>query len=554
MKKTRHRRNINGWLKAVSQLRWPGKDRDVWFFLRKNHDKVSCFGPHQLRNCLAGVLLCAGLTGCTVGPKYHPPAMPAPPAFKEAPPATPPADTTTSQNNPDNGNWTVAQPADAKIRGDWWAIFNDPELNDLESQLNIDNQNIKQFFENFMESRALVREARAQYFPTVSIGPSYNRQRSSANLGPTSTTANPGKTSQIYSLPLDVSWTPDLFGRIRLQVRNAQYTAQVSAADLENERLVEQADLAEFFFEIRGQDALIQILTQTVAADQKALDYNQAQYDTGVGDQLSVVEARATLQSAQSSLTNLGILRAQYEHAIAVLIGKPASGFSLPPRPILTAPPPVPVGMPSLLLQRRPDVAAAERTMAAANAELGVAYTAFFPTLTLSASGGFDSYLFKHLADWPSRFWSVGPSFSEPIFNAALKPELHQFVAVYNADVASYRQTVLTAFQQVEDFLSQTRILSQQIQQQRGAVASSQTALDLEMGRYQTGIDPYLDVVTLQNTVLTNQQQLASLQIEQMTGAVQLVQALGGGWDASQLPTPKQVTAEPSKAETRIQQ
>jgi NodT family efflux transporter outer membrane factor (OMF) lipoprotein len=508
---------------------------------------------------ITGMLLCAGVTGCHIGPAYHPPAIQPPPAFKEAPPAappaaTPPADTSQPQNSADNGNWTVAQPADAKIRGDWWAIFNDSELNDLENQLNIDNQNIKQFFENYMESRALVREARAQYFPTVSVGPSYNRQRSSANLGPTSTTANPGKTSQIYALPLDVSWTPDLFGRIRQQVRNAQYTAQVSAADLENEKLLEQADLAEFFFEIRGQDALIQIFTQTVAADQKALDYNQAQYDTGVGDQISVVEARSTLQAAQSSLTNLGILRAQYEHAIAVLLGKAASGFSLPMRPILTAPPPVPIGMPSLLLQRRPDVAAAERTMAAANAELGVAYTAFFPTLTLSASGGFESYLFKHLADWPSRFWSVGPSFSQPIFNAALKPELHQFIAVYNADVASYRQTVLTAFQQVEDFLSQTRILSQQIQQQRDAVASSQAALDLEMGRYQTGIDPYLNVVQLQTTLLTNQQSLASLQIEQMTGAVELVQALGGGWDASQLPTPAQVTASPSKAETKIQQ
>jgi NodT family efflux transporter outer membrane factor (OMF) lipoprotein len=503
---------------------------------------------------LTGVLLSAGVTGCHVGPAYHPPVIQPPPAFKETPPAAPPADTsTTSQNNPDNGNWTVAQPADAKIRGDWWTIFNDPELNDLESQLNIDNQNLKLYFENFMEARALVREARAQYFPTVSIGPSYSRQRSSGNLSNTAS-ANTGKESQIYTLPLDVSWTPDLFGRIRNEVRNAQFNAQASAADLENERLVEQADLAEFFFEIRGQDALIQIYTQTVAADQKALDFNQAQYDTGVGDQLSVVEARATLQSAQSSLTNLGILRAQYEHAIAVLIGKPASGFSLPSRPILTAPPPVPVGMPSLLLQRRPDVAASERTMAAANAELGVAYTAFFPTLTLSASGGYESSLFKHLFDWPSRFWSVGPSFSQPIYNAALSAELHQYVATYNADVATYRQTVLTAFQQVEDYLAQTRILSQQIQQQRGAVSSSQTALDLEMGRYQTGIDPYLDVVTLQTTLLTNQQQLASLQIEQMTGAVELVEALGGGWDTSQLPTPAQVTAAPSKADTKIQQ
>src|SRR5580658_8724748 len=497
-------------------------------------------------------LLCAMLTGCTVGPKYHPPAVQAPPAFKEAPPANPAPDNANPNNaapnnaNQDNGNWTVAQPADAKIRGDWWAVFNEPELNDLEAQLNIDNQNIKLFFENYMEARALVGEARALYFPTVSIGPSYNRQRSSANLGATSTTANPGKTSQIYSLPLDVSWTPDLFGRIRNQVRAAQYSAQVSAADLENEKLVEQADLAEFYFEIRGQDALIDLLTQTVAYYQKALDLTQAQYDTGVGDQISVVEARTTLQSAQASLTNLGISRAQFEHAIAVLLGKPASAFSLPKRGLTTAPPPIPIGVPSLLLQRRPDVAAAERTMASANATLGVAYSAFYPNLTLSAAGGFESYLFKHLADWPSRFWSVGPSFSQPIFNAALKADLHQFVAIYNADVASYRQTVLTAFQQVEDSLSQTRILSQQIEQQRAAVASAQASLDLEMGRYETGIDPYIDVVTLQNTLLTDQQTLYSLQIEQMTGAVELVQALGGGWDVSQLPTPSQVTAEPS--------
>jgi NodT family efflux transporter outer membrane factor (OMF) lipoprotein len=496
-----------------------------------------------------GLLLCALLTGCNVGPKYHTPAVPAPPAFKEVPPPAAAA----APANPEDGNWTVSQPSDAKLRGDWWAIFNDPELNDLESQLNINNQNLKQFFENFMEARALVRVARAQYFPTASFGPSYNRSRSSGNLSKTSS-ANTGQTGQIYALPVDVSWTPDLFGRIRQQVRNAQYTAQVSAADLENERLVEQASLAEFFFEIHGQDALIKLYVDTVIAYQKQVDYNQAQYDTGIGDQISLVEARATLQQAQASLTNLSIARAQFEHAIAVLIGKPASDFSIPPRPITTAPPPIPVGMPSLLLERRPDVAAAERTMAAANAELGLAYTAFFPSLTLSLDGGFESSLFKHLLDWPSRFWSVGPSFSQPLYNAALKPTLHEEVAIYNADVASYRQTVLTAFQQVEDFLAQTRILSQQIRQQREATASAEAALKLEMDRYQTGIDPYIDVVTLQTTVLSDQQSVTSLQIEQMTGAVELVQALGGGWDVSQLPTPAQVTAEPPKADTRIQQ
>ncbi len=505
------------------------------------------------RRCCSGLVFCSLLAGCTVGPKYHPPAIQPPPAFKEAPPAAPTATSSPAPDNSDNGNWTVAQPSDAKIRGDWWAIFNEPELNDLEAQLNIDNQTLKLYFENFMEARSLVREARAQYFPTVSFGPAYTRQRSSSNLSSTST-FNPGRESQIYSLPVEVSWTPDLFGRIRNQVRQAQFSAQASGADLENERLIEQADLAEYYFEIRGQDALIRLYTQTVASYQKSVDLTQAQYDTGVGDKLSLVEAQNTLQSAQASLTNLGILRAQYEHAIAVLIGKAASDFSLPPHPITTAPPPIPIGMPSLLLQRRPDVAAAERTMAAANAELGVAYTAFYPSLTISAGGGFESALFKHIADWPSRFWSVGPTFSQPIFNAALSAELHQYVAIYNADVASYRQTVLTAFQQVEDYLAETRILSQQIQQQRTAVASAQAALDLEMGRYQTGIDPYIDVVTLQNTLFSNQQTLTSLQIEQMTGAVQLVEALGGGWDTSQLPTPSQVTAKPSKADTKIQQ
>jgi NodT family efflux transporter outer membrane factor (OMF) lipoprotein len=499
-------------------------------------------------------LTCVVFAGCTVGPKYHPPAVPAPPAYKEAPPSAP---TQPSQSANDNsqytGTWTVAEPSDAKIRGDWWAIFNEPELNELENQLNINNQNIKLYFENFMEARALVGEARAQYFPTINASPSYSRQRSSSNLGATSTTANPGKTSQLYTLPIDISWTPDLFGRIRNQVRAQEYSAQVSAADLQNERLIEQADLAEYYFEIRGQDALIDLYTRTVANYQKSLDLTQAQYDTGVGNQISVEEARTSLQTAQSSLSNLGILRAQYEHAIAMLLGKPASDFSLPRRPLTTAPPPIPIGVPSLLLQRRPDVAAAERTMASANAELGVAYSAFFPNLTLSAAGGFESYLFRHLADWPSRFWSVGPSFSQPIFNAALKAALHQYVAVYNADVANYRQTVLTAFQQVEDNLSATRIYSQQIEQQRGAVKSAETSLNLEMGRYETGLDPYIDVVTLQNTLLNTQQSLYSLQISQMTSAVLLVEALGGGWDTSQLPTPAQVSQSPPKADTQLQ-
>jgi NodT family efflux transporter outer membrane factor (OMF) lipoprotein len=494
----------------------------------------------------SAAVLCCAVTGCVVGPKYHAPVTQAPTAYKETPPPQP-------SQNPDAGTWKVAQPQDAMLRGNWWEIFHEPELNALEDQLNINNENIKQYFEDYMEARAIVREARAQYFPTASAAPSFSRSQSSSNLT-NSTQANPGKLSTLYTLPVTVSWEPDLWGKIRNEVRAAQYNAQVSAADLENERLSEQIALADYFFEIRGQDALIHLYADTVAADKDALQLTQTQYETGVGDQISVVQAQATLQTAQSSATNLEILRAQYEHAIAVLVGKQASGFSIPVRPLTTAPPPIPIGVPSQLLQRRPDIAAAERTMAAENAEIGVAHAAFYPNLTLSASGGTESSAFTHLLDWPSRFWSIGPTISQPLFDAALNPTLHQYVAIYNADLASYRQTVLTAFQQVEDYLAEVRILSQQIQQQQQAVTSDQSALDLEMARYQTGLDPYIDVVTLQTTLLTGQQTLANLQIEQMTGAVQLVGSMGGGWDTSQLPTPSQVEKSPTAAETKIQQ
>ncbi len=490
----------------------------------------------------ATLLLCA-LAGCTVGPKYHPPKTQAPTAYKETP-ATPPG----------AGIWTVAQPQDAMLRGNWWEVFHEPELNALEDQLNIDNQNIKLYFEDFMEARALVGEARALYFPTATATPSYSRSQSSGNLT-NSSNANPGKLSSLYSLPATVSWEPDVWGRVRNEVHAAEYNAQVSAADLANERLSEQVTLAEYYFEIRGQDALIQLYAQTVEADKKTLALTQTLYETGVDNRISVVEAQSTLESAQSTATNLGVLRAQYENAIAVLVGKQASNFTIPVRPLPadTAPPPIPVGIPSQLLERRPDIAGAERAMASENAEIGVAYAAFYPNLTLSASGGTQSSAFTHLLDWPSRFWSIGPSISIPLFNASLTPTLHQYEAIYNADVANYRQTVLTAFGQVETYLAQVSILSQQIQQQQQAVASAQSALNLEIGRYQTGLDPYIDVVTLQTTLLADQQTLANLHVEEMTGAVELVGSLGGGWDTSQLPTPKQVAQSPTKAETAIQ-
>ena len=489
--------------------------------------------------------LCALMSGCRVGPRYHAPTPPAVTAsnYKES-----------TVNFSDTGGWKVASPQDAMIRGNWWEVFHEPELNTLEEQLNVNNQNIKVSFQNFMAARAMVAEARAQYWPTITANPSWNRSRSSSNLR-NSSQANTGQTSTLWSAPLEVSWTPDFWGKIRNEVRLEEYTSQASAADLELEKLTEQASLAEYYFEIRGQDMLQQILNQTVDADQKALDATQGAYDAGTGDYISVVEAKSTLLAAQASAVNVGLSRAQFEHAIAMLLGKLATDFSIPVKPMTYAAPAIPTGVPSQLAERRPDVAAAERTLAAANATIGIGYGAFFPQVTIAAGGGFESSTLKHLFDWPSRFWSIGPSAAQVIFDGGLyRAELHQYEATYNADLATYRQTVLTAFQQVEDALAATRIYSQQILKQQEAVKSSQEFLDLETQRYNSGVDPYVDVVTAQTTLLGNQETLNTLHVEEMLSAVQLVQALGGGWDHSQLPTPKQVGAKVPSSDYSLQQ
>jgi NodT family efflux transporter outer membrane factor (OMF) lipoprotein len=501
----------------------------------------------RLKFAVCPAIMTLLLTGCMVGPKYH---APSPSATATAPPASYKESTTQFQ---DTEGWKVAQPQDAMLHGKWWEIYNDPELNALEEKLTIDNQNIRQFFENFMEARTLVAEARAQLYPTATVSPLYSRSRSSSNLG-VSGTANPGHETSLGSLPANISWEPDLWGRIRNTIHEQQYNAQLSASDLENEKLTEQASLAAFFFEIRGQDALQRLLNDTVEADKKALELARARYETGIDDRISLVEAEATLQAVQSQAINLGVARAQFEHAIAVLVGANPSEFSIPVKPLLTDPPPVPIGMPSVLLERRPDIAGAERRLAAANAQIGIAYAAYYPNLTLSASGGFQSSTWKHLFDWPSRFWSIGPSLSETVYDGGLRrATVNQFITTYNADVASYRQTVLTAFQQVEDSLSSVRILSQQILKQQQATSSSEEALKLETARYETGVDPYLLVVTAQTTLLNNQQTLANLHVLEMTASVQLIEALGGGWDRSQLPTPADVSKKLDKADVAIQ-
>jgi NodT family efflux transporter outer membrane factor (OMF) lipoprotein len=499
-----------------------------------------------LRVLAAPTTLAALLTGCMVGPKYHPPAatvQPPPPSYKEVP-----------AQSADANEWKVGQPQDAMLRGKWWEIYNDPELNALEEQLNINNQNIKQFFENFMEARTIVAQARSQLYPTLGTTPSYQRSRSSANLvnttGNTGSTTGAGRQTSLYTLPLEASWEPDLWGKVRNTIHQAQYNAQLSAADLENERLTEQASLAVFFFELRGQDALQQILDETVESDKQSVELTRARYETGVDDQLSLVEAENALQNAQAAATNLGLARAQFEHAIAVLIGTTPSSFSILAKPLNATPPTVPVGVPSQLLERRPDIAASERNMAAANAQIGIVTAAYYPNVTLSASGGLESSTLKHLFDWPSRFWSVGPTVSETIFDAGLRrATVNQFVAVYNSDVANYRQTVLTAFQQVEDALAAERILSKEIEQQEQAEKSAERFLELAQARYETGVDQYLNVLVAQNTLLSDRQQLANLRTQVMTQSVQLIEALGGGWDRSQLPGPTQVSEKVSKSE-----
>ena len=481
------------------------------------------------------------LSGCNVGPKYVKPSAPAPPEFKESSPAAysnPPEGTTPDKT------WQPAQPQDATLKGKWWEIFNEPELNALEDQLDINNQNIAKYFQNFMAARAQVREAKSQFYPTRQPWtPLMTVRKRPAALHGAAASGAAGVTSSELALPFDVSWEPDLWGKIRNTVHEAQYATQVSAADLENERLTEQADLAEYYFELRGQDALQDLYNKTVAADKKSLELTRSLYETGIDNDEAVAQAEVTLQDAEATSTGIATNRAIYEHAIATLIGKPASSFSMPVKALTTPVPAIPVGVPSQLLERRPDIAGAERTMAEANALIGVEKAAYYPTLSLTGGGGVESSSITTLFSAPALFWSLGASAAETIFDAGLrKATVAQYTATYNADVATYRQTVLTAFQQTEDYISTLRVTSQQIQQEDTAVKSAQRYLDIATARYQTGLDPYLNVMTAQTTLLSNQQTQVTLRVNEMTAAVELVQALGGGWDTTQLPAANTVT------------
>ncbi|MGB2677476.1 MAG: efflux transporter outer membrane subunit [Candidatus Acidiferrum sp.] len=489
---------------------------------------------------VAAALLCGSVLfqGCDVGPKYNRPAAKVPATFKEV----------TPDDLQKMDGWKVAQPQDAALHGNWWEIFGDSQLNALEEQVNISNQNVAAAFASFMAARAVVRQARSQYFPTVSVGASIIRQHQpGSSTGTTSGTS--GTTFNEYSLPFDASWTPDLWGRVRNTVRANVANAQASEADLENTRLTAHAELAVDYFQLRGQDALKQLLDSTVVAYEESLKLTKALYETGIDSDEAVAQAETQLEAARAQDTNLGILRSQYEHAIALLVGQPASSFSIAVEPLKTPPPAIPFGVPSQLLERRPDIAATERLMAQANAQIGVARAAFYPTLTLSASAGFQSTKASSWFTWPSRLWSVGPAISETIYDGGLRrATVEQFRAQYDQTVANYRGIVLTAFQQVEDNLSTLRVLSKEIQEQDTAIQSAQRSLKLATDRYRLGIDPYLNVITAQTTLFGNQQTAVNLRIQQIVASVQLVEAVGGGWDSSTLPSSQQIISREAQA------
>ena len=477
------------------------------------------------------IAMLAALCGCTVGPAYHrPDSVAAPGAYREL----------TAAQFKDTDGWKVAVPQDASIRGKWWELFGDPQLNALEEQVGGANQTVAAALASFMQARALVKQAQSQYWPTLTAGASTTRSRSPLAVGAAGAgaAAAAGGISNQFSLPFDASWTPDLWGRVRNTVKGDIAAAQASAADLANAQLTAEAEVAVDYFELRSQDSLIALLQATVKAYSESLEVTRAQYETGIGTDEAVAQAQVQLQSTRAQATNLGIARAQYEHAIAVLVGQSASGFTLPPVSSTVQPPAVPLGVPSQLLERRPDVAADERLMAQANAQIGVAEAAYFPTLTLSASAGFESTNASHWLTWPARFWSVGPSVSETIFDGGLRSAtVAQYRAAYDQSVATYRQTVLTAFGQVEDNLASLRILSQEIGQQDQSVSYSLRYLNIATDRYKLGLDPYLDVITAQTSLLSSQQTAVTLRLQQLTASVQLIEALGGGWDASLLPT-----------------
>jgi multidrug efflux system outer membrane protein len=467
----------------------------------------------------AGILASGLLAGCTVGPNYHRPPMPAPPAYKtEAP-------------------WRVAEPKDAIPKGAWWEIFHDAELNSYEQQLLKANQSLAASQDRLDQARSLARVASAGYFPTATTDPSASRNRYSGNR-PATTTSGNAFTQNAFDIPFLLSYEPDLFGKVRRTLEASNASLQSTAADYYNVNLVLTAELAADYFSLRELDAEIQVVHEAVTIQQKGLQLVDARHSGGVASGLDLAQQKTLLDSTQTQLYLVQQQRAQFEHAIAVLTGNAASTFSVPVLPLNATPPPVPLGVPSDLLERRPDVAAAERQMAYENAEVGVATAAFYPQLTLVGGAGVQSTAITNLFTGPSAIWALGGDLLQPVFQGGRnRANLAATKSAYNQAEANYRESVLTAFQQVEDGLSGLNTLSQAVATQNAAVADARRSLELSNNRYVGGVTSYLDVITAQSALLTNQRLATQLLGQQMVTSVYLVKALGGGWDASQIQT-----------------
>ena len=479
-------------------------------------------GAFAMPSALAlGLCAALALDGCMVGPNYKAPPVPAPPAFSD-------------QGH--YGDWAAAQPADTANRGAWWDLYRDPELDGLEVQCATANQSIAAALHAYEQAHDLVQENRAQLYPMVSIGGSATRNRVSGNT-PLSGSSAP-QSFWDFLIPLNISWEPDLWGAIRRQIESSTANAQASAADLANTQLSLQGLLAVTFFQLRGLDLQAQLLRTTLDAYSKTLDLTQGLLKGGLSTQLDVDAATAQLEATRAQLIDLGVQRAQYEHAIAVLVGVPATGFHIAERPLTGTPPIVPTGIPSELLERRPDVAAAERRVAAANALIGVAQSAYYPNVTLGASGGLQSSRIGQLFTANSAQWNAGPSASELLYDAGLrKAQVEYAIAQREQATALYREQVLSAFRDVEDQLAALRVLEQEAIVQQRAVDAAQRSTQLSTLRYKRGLAAYIEVLTYQTVELADERTAASLTAQRIVASAQLQLALGGGWSATQLPS-----------------
>lgn len=473
-----------------------------------------------MRRCALAAAFVALLAGCTVGPEYRRPDVSTPQNYRWA-----------------GADWKRAQPGDSLPRGSWWEMFGDPQLSALAQRVEISNQNVRAAEARVRQARALVRQARAELVPTVSGGAAADRSRSPGS---------PARSASSYELALDANWEPDLWGRVRRSVEAAETASQASAADLESARLSAIAALVQSYIALRTVDMQAQLLKDTVAAFQRSLDLTRNRYAVGVAAKADVVLAEVQLKSGQADLVELGLQRAQLEHAIALLTGEPASTFSVPPAPFAAAVPRIPASVPSELLERRPDVAAAERRVAAANARIGVAESAFYPSLTLSAAGGFRNARFADLIAAPSRFWALGATLAQLLFDGgARKAVTDQARAAHDEEVALYRQAVLTGFQEVEDNLAALKILEGEAALQDAVVRGARQSVELALNQYKAGTVNYLSVIVLQASALNHERAAVNLMGRRLTASVLLVKALGGGWDAAALKQVGQASAAP---------